>query len=266
MIRTLQIVSTKGLFVRKLFATGIVSLALSGAALGADLPRVESPAIPAQPMLDYSWTGFRAGMHFGYGWSTNDWTLLRNAGFAAGNPSGQIGSVVTAHDADGVLGGLQLGYDYQFSSLVLGAGADFAWTGMKGSSNWLGGPAGTNFRDARTSFNWLGTLTGRIGFAFDRTLLYVKGGGAWANVEYNHTGGGNAPRYLSGSATRAGWLVGAGVEHAWQNNWSMKIEYNYIDFGSKRVALTDDTRSAIFGIETKAHTVKLGLNYRFDIN
>lgn len=212
----------------------------------------------------YTWHGFYVGAHAGYGWSDKSWTLVDNAGDGDSN---RIGTVITSHGADGWLGGLQAGFNHQFGRLVVGAEAEFAWTGMDGASNWVAGPGGPNAgvpRDATTDINWFATLSGRLGATFDRSLIYVKLGGAWADEDYAHTGGSvNTVRRFKGGDTRSGWLLGAGFEHAFDSRWSMKLEYNYIDFGDGRVSLTDGARTAVFDIEQDMHIVKLGLNYRF---
>lgn len=172
------------------------------------------------PVL-YDWTGFHAGAHLGYGWSDNGWTRIRSA--SGSDDRRGFGS----HSADGVLGGLQLGYTHQFDQFVFGVEGDFSWTGMDGSVTWIGGSEDL-YRDGKSDYNWLATLAVRAGLAVDRTLFYLKGGGAWADVDYSHTGGGpgSFPRVLAGDATRSGWLVGAGVEHAFLDDWSVKLEYN----------------------------------------
>jgi outer membrane immunogenic protein len=100
----------------------------------------------------------------------------------------------------------------------------------------------------------------------ERTLFYAEGGLAVADEDYSHLG--NRDRIYKGSETRTGWFIGAGLEHAFDSNWSAKVEYNYIDFGSDDVSLTrttgsGETRTAIFDVDQDMHVVKFGLNYRF---
>lgn len=241
-----------------LLATAVIGITANGA-LAADLGGVyETPIAPA-PAPVFSWTGIYLGGHVGYGWSNKDWTLIRNAG---PQPSNEIGSVITSHDADGALGGVQLGYNYQRNGIVLGAEGEFSWTGMNGDSSWEN--SGREYRDASTDINWIATLAGRVGFAFDRKLLYVKGGIAWADEDFSHTGGEGTVRHLSGGDTRTGWLIGAGLEYALDSNWSLKAEYDYLNFGSDKVSLTDGDVTAIFDIDQDMHVVKVGINYKFD--
>jgi outer membrane immunogenic protein len=120
------------------------------------------------------------------------------------------------------------------------------------------------FRDASTDIDWIITLAGRVGFTFDRSLIYAKAGVAWADESFSHTGGSNTVRFFTGDNTAIGWLIGAGLEYAMDRNWSVKAEYDYIDFGEERVSLTEPGRTAIFDIDQDVHMLKIGLNYRFD--
>ena len=114
------------------------------------------------------------------------------------------------------------------------------------------------------------TSQAEIGFAANNVLFYGKGGVAWTNNDYNHpatsgAGAGNIPLNYTGSDTRTGWLVGAGVEYGFAPNWSAKLEYNYMDFGSKNVTLNDPTgRWVAFGINQTVNVIEVGLNYRFN--
>ena len=108
----------------------------------------------------------------------------------------------------------------------------------------------------------LSSVTGRVGYAWDRFLGYVKGGGAWVKDEYTATGAG---LIATGSEVRSGWTVGVGGEYAFTNNLSAFVEYNYYDFGSKNVSFVNQF-GGNFGIadisETKS-VAKIGLNWKF---
>lgn len=192
-----------------------------------------------QPGFD--WTGFYAGVHLGYGWG--------NAKFTT-----RTGVPRYPYNIDGILGGIQAGYNFQMDSFVFGLEGDFSGTSIDGSTSWA---AGT--RNASLDINWLATIAARAGVAMDRSLFYAKGGLALADTDYRHLGG---PGLLRGNATRTGWLIGAGVEHAFDNAWSAKIEYNFMDFGTKNVALPrapGGTRA----MKQNVNVIKVGLNYRF---
>ena len=96
----------------------------------------------------------------------------------------------------------------------------------------------------------------------DHALLYVKGGVAWAHDKYS------IDNFLRGSAsgseTRTGWVFGGGVEYAFTHNWSGKVEYNYMDFGTKSVDFCDSNDCLPFDVPQRIHAVKVGVNYKFD--
>jgi opacity protein-like surface antigen len=114
----------------------------------------------------------------------------------------------------------------------------------------------------------LSTVAGRLGFASERTLVYAKAGGAAANESYNlNLVGGPQPAGLgfgiaNTSRTRWGWTIGGGVEHAIGFNWTTKLEYNYMDFGSAAVPFAFPPPFNSFSITDRVHIVKLGLNYK----
>ena len=142
-----------------------------------------------------------------------DWT-----GFYAG---GHVGGGWVDNGNGGFLGGGQVGFNYQMRQWVLGVEAD------------LSGASG--------DLNWTSTLAARLGWAFDRWLVYGKVGGAWANIDF--------PVYDGVvKRTSSGLLLGVGAEYAFKNNWSAKIEYNRMN------------------VDRDVDAVKVGLNYRFGLN
>lgn len=166
------------------------------------------------------------------------------------------------------------------SSIVLGIEADANWARIDGSGSnapdnpdlgTVGGCLQQLACDSRIQA--LGTLTARLGFTFDRALVYAKGGAAWAN-EKHHTGA-KDPQFpddpLSNydatlSRTRWGWTIGAGLEYALARGWSGKVEYNYIYLGSIDATFTyspAQTFAATASSQEILHTVKVGITYRF---
>ena len=110
--------------------------------------------------------------------------------------------------------------------------ATVSWADIKGGTNTgsvFGAPLGATFN---TEVDWASTLTGRVGVAFDRWLVYGKGGVAWASDSYT-TNLYTFPASVEMTDTRIGWTAGAGVEYAFAPRWSAKLEYNYMDFGTK---------------------------------
>jgi outer membrane immunogenic protein len=226
---------------------GLVSATVfSGAAIAADMTRPVYKAPPAGVLpVAYDWTGFYIGGHVGYGWAEKDW---RDA----------FGLNVS-NKGNGFLGGGQVGFNYQINQFVLGVEGDFSWSGINGGttiSPTLAAPLGSTFN---TDVNWVSTLTGRAGLAFDRWLVYAKGGVAWANDSFS-TNRYTLPATVEVKDTRVGWTVGAGVEYAFAPAWSAKLEYNYMDFGSRAVSFAPGTST---DIDQQIHAVKLGVNYKF---
>jgi outer membrane immunogenic protein len=235
----------------------LVSIAALGAfaapAMAADL------YTPMDPM-PFSWDGFYIGGHAGYGWGDKDWTLIQNGNGETDCPG--CGRKVVGFDVDGFVGGGQLGFNFQSGSFVFGGEVEMSGTGIDGSGSWEA--SGGNFpgpRGAATDINWLLTVGPHLGIAMDRTLLYMEGGLAVADEDHAHEG---ANRTFKGGETRTGWFIGAGVEHAFDDHWSARLEYNYIDLGSDKVTLTaDNDATAIFDIDQDLHVIKAGINYGF---
>jgi outer membrane immunogenic protein len=168
----------------------------------------------------------------------------------------------------------QSGCDYQFApNWVIGVEGQFSWGDLKGDFStdpfFVGKSPGLGTFSAKT--NRLANVTGRIGYAWYRWMLYGKGGVAWAHDAYSLFRTQPVDQFfVSGSENRNGWLVGVGLEYALSNNWSAKVEYNYMDFGSKLVALPGSFRNQSLAIpptvtiDQQVQTIKLGLNYRFN--
>lgn len=220
-------------------------VACSSLASAADLPRPAYKAPLYSPAPVFSWTGFYAGIHGGYGWSN----------FSSSDPV--AGNSTTS--AQGWLAGLQVGYNYQIGSFVVGAEGDYSWANVKKSvSNPLGTGGSATFKN-----DYFATAALRLGYAIDRTLIYAKAGGAWTRDKFDLTDG--IGGFANGTFNRSGWLLGAGVEYAFWNNVSAKIEYNYLSFKSITEALTTGggITASTPSVGLKTHLVKVGLNYKF---
>lgn len=231
----------------------IVALsAFAAPAMAADL------YTPVEPM-PFTWNGFYIGGHAGYGWGEKDWTLIQNGEGAT--DCGRCGTSVTKFDVDGFVGGGQLGFNFQSDSFVFGGEVEMSGTGIDGSGSWVAEGQNPGTREAATDINWLLTVGPRFCFAMDRTLLYAEGGLAVADEDHTHVG---ASRTYTGGETRTGWFIGGGVEHAFDDNWSARLEYNYIDMGSDEVTLSaSNGNEAIFDIDQELHVIKAGINYGF---
>jgi len=242
--------------------SAVVSFAGIASAAAADLPAY----VKARPVASAApWTGFYAGAHVGYGWGNK--RFIDNFP----TPDGEL-------DADasvkGGLAGFQGGYNRQFNWLVVGVEGDFSWSGAKGNFSCF--PFGDQVCSAKPE--WIGSLAGRLGVAYGPGLFYVKGGAAWTHDHFTDlaTCAGTQPRSRAGipalcgdtffgDQTRPGWLFGVGIEYMFARNWSAKLEYDYMDFGSKSVPLVDGGNGFFTEeIHQKMHAIKVGLNYHFD--
>lgn len=213
-------------------------LAISQAASAADMSRpVYKAPPPAAPV--WSWTGFYLGGHVGGAWSDESATI---PGF------GTFG-----HDPSGFIGGGQIGYNWQVNpSWVIGVEGDISWTNSDASTV---GPLAT----ATSDHNWYATLGGRLGFTGGPWLLYAKGGAAWMDADYTVT----APAGVATIGdTRTGWMVGVGLEWMFTPNWTAKVEYNYLDFGSETFNFTPLAVGT--SIDTQVNLIKAGINYKFN--
>ena len=234
---------------------GISMVALAAAlqpAAAADLPvAYRAP----QNYVIFTWTGFYFVAHGGGAWGRKDATTqpLVVGGVLVGPPGNSL-------DVSGGLAGGQIGANYQAGSWVLGVEADASWADLTGSNACPTGIVGVT-ANCNAKVNALGTVAGRLGFALDRVLFYGKGGTAFANDKYEI----NSIVAYRANETRWGWMAGAGIEYSFTDNWSAKIEYNYLDFGSRGVRFTDTT--GFFGLDTsireRIHVAKVGINYRF---
>jgi outer membrane immunogenic protein len=212
----------------------------AGVASATDMP-MKAPVYRAA--APFSWEGLYAGVHAGYGWG--DYKVVDTF----------FGPTATLHPSGG-LGGFQIGYNvYLAPNWVLGSEVDFSFADIKanGIASLLAAPV-------TTKIDFLGTARARLGYAMDRTLLYVTAGMAWAHVKTNETiPVGVIGTVFAPDTYHVGWALGGGLEYAFDPRWSVKVEYLYADLGSYNNAAFGFPRSA----ELTLSTVKAGLNYRF---
>ncbi|QCK86869.1 porin family protein [Phreatobacter aquaticus] len=225
---------------KKLLVACLASTALVSGASAADLGvrRVAVPAAIVAP--SFSWTGFYAGLNVGLGSVNTNLSALTG---------GNLAGTATAF-----VGGGQIGYNHQINNIVLGIEGDLGYFGAQRRG------APINFGAFAAQFAWRTTwdasIRGRLGVAVDRTLLYVTGGVAFADLRVSQTDITNNIVLASQTQVRAGWTVGAGVEHALTPNWTVRAEYLYANYGSRTIA-------AIPGVSMQTHKVRLGVNYLF---
>jgi outer membrane immunogenic protein len=229
------------------------------------------PAHAGPPV--YSWSGFYIGINGGYGWNT----ATSGAAFCT-NPGGVIGgtgcfggNAGTTKPAGGLFGA-QAGYNFQSGSFVYGVETDIQWSGIKGSGSVNSSccvpalaPEGTN--TASANLQWFGTLRGRFGYtAFDRALVYATGGLIFGQESVSGLLAFPAAIIYPASAgtTRAGWTLGGGLQFAFTQSLSGKIEGLYYDMGSQTISFTNAgtgyTSSTSFNY--KGAIIRAGLNWK----
>ncbi|MCF4128204.1 outer membrane protein [Methylobacterium sp. SyP6R] len=227
-------------------------------AAAADLPRRAAPPPAFTPVPVFTWTGFYAGVNAGAGFGGGGGTFT----------DATYGTATLGHRDAAFVGGGQIGYNYQFtpgSGFVIGAEADIQGTTFGRARSGLVGS--TTFYDVGPSLDWFGTVRGRIGYAFDRFLVYGTGGFAY--------GGGGTPAnasYYTGTLPgtfRTGWTAGGGVEYAITERLSARIEALYVSLdrnGGSGGLVYDTGTNAYYGLgkpKSEFGVVRAGLNYRF---
>ena len=292
---------------KKLVLAGLALAALGDAASAADRP-VKAPYQPPAPPPVYGWTGFYIGVNAGGGWDRRDVVESLTSSFCnttlGGCGTGAFSAAANSAlppafpvRSSGFIGGGQLGYNYQTGAVVWGVEADFQGANIHGSNvqsltavpPGFGGIGNTvtiaGVADKKLDF--LGTVRGRVGVAFDPllpVLLYATGGFAYGHVSSNTTltevvGGPcfcGLPAAATGSisTTRTGWSAGAGGEWAFSPALSVRVEWLHYDLGTPSYGLTPLTQLngagvPFFGISTVSSTtfrgdiVRAGLNWKF---
>jgi outer membrane immunogenic protein len=239
---------------RFLFGTAALIL-LASPAVSDDVRRPVYKAPP--PVLpSWHWTGCFAGGQGDGLWGRSSQWIVRTPGGAF------FGQSLGEHEVGGWGGGAQAGCDYQFAGgFVIGVQGDYALMGGGGSHD-----SAREFGVAyHSSVESLASVTGRIGYAWDRFLGYVRGGGAWERDKYAATTIVLGTAYTA-EVTRPGWTIGVGGEYAFTDFLSGFIEYGYYDFGTRQIGLTPQVvgLGPAF-VETKEtrSVVRAGLNFRF---
>lgn len=204
----------------------------------------------------WNWSGLYFGGNVGYGFTDVGTSLDRITA-----PVASLGST-GALTSDGAFAGGQLGYNWQRERLVFGVETDFQFADMQDSA--FG--ANPDFAGGATvNIDWFGTLRGRVGLADGRTLYYLTGGLAYADVDFAQAGFGLGNTIaVDDNKTMLGYTVGGGIEHALSQNLSLKLEYQYLDFGDAKFTGADlNGNSYASKVDVDMHTVRAGVNYKF---
>ncbi|HEY5378323.1 MAG TPA: outer membrane protein [Pseudolabrys sp.] len=203
---------------KKTLFAAVLATGLAAAGSAAAADLRPAPYAPIAQSGLYNWSGAYAGLNLGYEWG--------NVTNSSVNPSG-------------LTGGGQLGYNWQNGQFVFGAETDLQFSG-----------ADDTFAPFKFSNPWFGTLRGRAGVAFNNVLLYATLGLAYGDLRAQSAG-------LDETRTEVGWTGGVGLEYGFAPNWSARVEYLYLDLGSRGFTLTGTDNGL------QANLLRVGINYHF---
>lgn len=237
-----------------------LAVLLPSAASAADLPMLKSSE-PLPPDCVTNWTGFYLGAHTGLAFGSSDWSHI-NGQFNEGDRKAS-----GLHE--GLLLGLQGGYNFQIGRFLLGVEGDASYSPFDSEANIGGRNATAPSTDyGRTRTDALASLSARFGYTFGPALLFTKIGAAYAHDRYS-----TGPLYFNdqtintATANRFGWVGGLGIEYALGRNWSAKLEYDYYFLGDRNINLSGSPGTpgsqATAKLSRNDQIVKFGLNYNF---
>jgi outer membrane immunogenic protein len=276
-----------------LATSALSSFALPSMASAADLPSAAAPASYTKaPMFSpaTNWSGFYGGVNVGYGWGNNDMSFAdATPGFPGGSGFPATPQSI-GNRSSGVIGGGQIGYNWQMGSLVTGLEADIQGTGIRGMTQ---APAAVDFTlgpgeianaTSERQLAWFGTVRGRLGVAVTpNLLLFGTGGLAYGSVRDSGNAIDNKSVFLgqegvlslpaSIQQTKVGWSAGAGAEWMFAHNWSAKVEYLHVDLGTSSAAgdsvftgfrFFGETNTVAYQWHNTFDVVRAGVNYHFN--
>ncbi len=244
---------------KRVLTTGVATAAL-GLCLavgGVTVPRASAADLPVYvpppPAPVWSWTGPYAGLHVGAIDGDIDDNFDVEGDDIAEVPADSM-------DPNGIMGGLQAGYNFQFDSIVLGVEGDISFGDVDDVIYpSLFSPSGR----IESQIDWMATIRARVGWAWDRTLFYATGGMAFTDLKIkvdDDLAGFND----SDKNSYFGWTVGGGVEHAVSDSISLKAEYLYADFGKESYSFSDTQFPDVKGdVKLTTHTFRVGVNWLF---
>jgi outer membrane immunogenic protein len=247
----------------RLLVVAMTLLIAASRASAADLPVPARPAPAYYPVTTvYDWGGGYIGVNGGYAFGQSEWTD------DGPNPS-QLSSTGN-FNVNGGLVGATIGVSGQWGAWVFGVEGDFDWQGVSGSSSSAfctsvstAVSASAAGLSCKTASNWLGTVRARGGYAWDRVLLYGTAGGAGVNVQTSLSG---LPPQTN---PEFGWTVGGGLEWAFAENWTAKVEYLFVDLAQNAACNHgyscgfDKAANANDVVKLNENIVRVGVNFKF---
>ena len=239
----------------KTLALSLSLMAFGSSALAGNLTPPTEPVVT--PPAAYNWAGAYAGAQIGY-LDSNIKLTGQNLTSGATMSSSDI-------DASGVVGGIYGGYNWHpAGNVVYGVEGEFNWSAADKTGNGVPGPGfGFLQGSVKSEVKKTAALRGRIGYAQDRTLFYLAGGIAFADIDLSGTNAAGGGPFGHGE-TLTGWTLGAGVERAISNQWVVRLDYRYSDFGDESFGFTSGAGTPHrFRVEAQVQEVKVGIAYRF---
>jgi outer membrane immunogenic protein len=247
---------------KRMLIAAALAFAAAGQAFAADLPPPAPPPPPPRapatyvPVVGpmYNWSGVYFGINGGYGFGSSTFN------FPTGTPG--CSGCTPSNSPNGFLVGGTVGANYQIGGFVMGVEGDLDWADLDGKTACFAS-AGPN---CETKSDFLGTVRGRAGWAWDRVLFFGTAGGAAGNIKAGTNG-----QFGTGawdSSDKFGWTAGAGIEAAFAQNWTAKIEYLYVDLGSGACNVacgvgTPGGPLTSVNVSLTENVVRAGVNYKF---
>jgi outer membrane immunogenic protein len=241
-------------------------LALSNSAMAADLYTPMPEPAPA-----FSWDGFYGGVSGGYAWGKTKGTDLNGWAVPFEDEGEGFEPVSGTAKGDGFTGGGQIGYNFQMNQIVFGAEADISYLNVSGKSG-RDPEYGENY--VASDDGYLGTVRGRLGFSFDRFMIYGTGGLAYGDTGSKWVDDGGNTTFSLKSGSQVGWTAGGGLEYAMTDTVSLKAEYLYYDLGTEKKQFQPENDNYCTGggngngpcnfkLDNTGNIFRVGVNFHF---
>jgi len=232
-------------------------------ACAADLSSRVAP-LPVMPVA-YNWAGFYVGGNGGYAWATTDTSTVSLNPVVAG-----LFETTGSHSLNGGFGGGQIGYNFfPFPHFLLGVEGDGDWADLTNNTTICADASRCSNFDRKD--NWFATARVRMGYVLDDWLFYGTGGFAWVGTQTTRTIVAAPESVLVGQSaatstnSRTGWTLGGGVEYGFWRNWSVNVEYRYMQFNyNDNYFYSIPTAARQVSAQQNVNTVRVGLNYHFN--